>query len=104
MGKREILGTMHCPECDFTDAEIKAQKCGVKLYRYCPECNAQFFARTSAQEKNMRKFITKTPIVLPEKTTVQPVEEKPPVQPAQEKTKPKSSLEQALAFMTGESA
>jgi len=60
MAKREVLGYMPCPECDFERAEIKRQKCGVKLYRYCPECNAQAFARTEAQEKAMRRAIAKT--------------------------------------------
>ena len=47
MGKREVLGLVKCPECDFDGAEVKLQKNG-KAYRYCPECDAQYFARTDA--------------------------------------------------------
>lgn len=54
MAKREVLGLMGCPCCDHDKAEIKLQKCGQKLYLYCPECNVQVFARTPAQEKKMR--------------------------------------------------
>lgn len=45
MAKSAAVGTMKCPECDFPDAEVKRQKTGL-LYRWCPECSAQFFART----------------------------------------------------------
>lgn len=45
--KKEILGTMKCPECGHDAAEVKAQKNGLP-YRYCPECDAQYFARTTA--------------------------------------------------------
>lgn len=58
MGKREVLGHMPCPGCDHENAEIKAQKCGEKLYLFCPECNLQVFARTEAQAAKMRRAIT----------------------------------------------
>lgn len=45
MAKKQMLGVMACPECGFPDAEIKPQKNGL-LYRYCPDCNAQYFPRT----------------------------------------------------------
>ena len=57
MAKREVLGTMACPCCDHERAEIKAQKCGEKLYLFCPECNAQVFARTEAQAAKMRRAL-----------------------------------------------
>lgn len=41
MAKKEVVGHMTCPECDFPDAEVKADKNG-NLYRYCPECSAQY--------------------------------------------------------------
>lgn len=44
---REKLGECVCPECGFTGAEIKKQKSGL-AYRWCPECNAQYFARCEA--------------------------------------------------------
>lgn len=45
MAKREVLGVMACPECGHPDAEVKVQKNGL-VYRFCPECNAQYFPRT----------------------------------------------------------
>lgn len=44
---REVLGTMVCPECGHQGAQVKAQKNG-KPYRYCPQCDAQYFARSDA--------------------------------------------------------
>ena len=52
MSKREILGTMDCPECGMSGAEIKAQKTGL-LYRWCPECNAQYFPRTAEASERL---------------------------------------------------
>ena len=58
MAKREILGTMVCPECGRAGAEIKMQKGGALLYRWCGAgCNAQFFARNPQQEGAMRAAI-----------------------------------------------
>jgi hypothetical protein len=45
MAKREVLGVMDCPECGLSGAEVKRAKSGL-LYRWCPECNAQYFPRT----------------------------------------------------------
>ena len=45
MARREIIGTMPCPECGMEGAEVKWQKSGL-AYRWCPECNAQYFTRT----------------------------------------------------------
>jgi predicted nucleic acid-binding Zn-ribbon protein len=45
MAKTKPEGLMDCPECGFHDAEVKLSKSGM-LYRYCPDCNAQYFART----------------------------------------------------------
>lgn len=41
MARAEALGHMTCPECDFPDAEIRQDKNG-NLYRYCPDCSAQY--------------------------------------------------------------
>jgi|GEM_PF-1374919 len=46
MAKREILGRVDCPECGMSGAEVKRQKNGL-AYRWCPECNAQYFTRTA---------------------------------------------------------
>ena len=42
---REVLGHMACPECG-SEAEVKKQKNGL-AYRWCTECNAQYFPRTA---------------------------------------------------------
>lgn len=44
MAKSPAEGLMTCPECGYEHAEIKSAKSGFK-YRYCPDCNAQYFTR-----------------------------------------------------------
>lgn len=56
MAKTPALATCKCTECDFPDAEIKASKNGL-LYRWCPDCNVQVFARTPQQERAMRRIV-----------------------------------------------
>lgn len=117
MAKKEVLGHMPCPECGHPEAEVKLQKCGVKLYRYCPECNVQTFARTAAQERAMRAAITAPPVTgtdtgkpapaveppaaPPEKKAAPPAPTKktPPAPPAPPKKA--SGLADALSFLTG---
>lgn len=41
---REVLGEMACPECGGV-AEVKRTKAGL-AYRWCTDCNAQYFPRT----------------------------------------------------------
>lgn len=45
MAKSNPVGLMACPECGHPDAEVKQSRAGL-LYRWCPECNAQYFPRT----------------------------------------------------------
>lgn len=55
MGSK-IIGRAQCPECGFKAAHIKqSEKC---VYRYCPECHSQTFARTDRQAEQMRKGMT----------------------------------------------
>ena len=43
----QIIGRTDCPECKFGAAHVKkSEKCH---YRYCPECAAQYHARTPRQ-------------------------------------------------------
>lgn len=56
MAKREVLGTMDCPECGKSGAEVKEQKNGM-AYRWCPECNAQYFTRTPETDARLRAKI-----------------------------------------------
>ena len=101
MAKREVMGRMICPECGHDAAEIKAQKCGVKLYRYCPECNAQFFARTAAQEAGMRKHLKPAepaPAAVAAPSQAPAAEKKPEPAPAPAVKKP-SPMGSALSFL-----
>lgn len=53
MATRKLLGHMGCPECDFPDAEVREDKNG-DPYRYCTDCNAQYFTRGDAHKvKNL---------------------------------------------------
>lgn len=43
----ELIGRTACPECGFAAAHVKkSEKC---LYRYCPECGAQYHAKGTRQ-------------------------------------------------------
>lgn len=43
----QIIGRADCPECKFGAAHVKkSEKCH---YRYCPECGAQYHAKTPRQ-------------------------------------------------------
>lgn len=54
MAAKTPLGHVECPECGFEAAEIRADKNG-HLYRYCPDCSAQYFTRGElVREKNLR--------------------------------------------------
>jgi len=119
MAKREVLGKMACPACDFDAAEIKLQKCGVKLYMHCPECNVQIFARTGQQEKAFRRAIEKTGVppvkveepakpeeaapveVKPAPVKVEKPAAKPAAKPAPAAPAKRGGLADALAFLGG---
>jgi predicted nucleic acid-binding Zn-ribbon protein len=47
-----IIGHTDCPECDGTAQVKQSDKC---LFRYCPDCHTQTFAKTERQQANMRK-------------------------------------------------
>lgn len=62
MAKREVLGHMDCPECGLSGAEVKPQKNGL-AYRWCPECNAQYFPRTEeASARLLKKARASVPV------------------------------------------
>lgn len=68
-----IIGRTDCPECGFTAAHVKrSDKC---TYRYCPECNATYHAKTARQVADL---MAKT---RPEKGA-------PPAEPAPPKAAP----------------
>ena len=41
---KNLVGLCTCPECGFDESEVKKTKAGL-AYRWCPECNAQYFPR-----------------------------------------------------------
>ncbi len=48
-----MLGRADCPECGFKSAHVKeSEKC---VYRYCPECGSQHYAKTESQRSNLLK-------------------------------------------------
>lgn len=99
---REVLGTMPCPECGHPHAEIKHQKDGERLYRYCPECNVQVFARTERQEAAMRRAITpKEPDTTTEGQHARAEPENAPVPPAAAAKPEPKKAPSALSFLTG---
>jgi predicted RNA-binding Zn-ribbon protein involved in translation (DUF1610 family) len=47
----QMIGRADCPECGFKAAHVKqSEKC---LYRYCPECGSQHYARNDMQRTNL---------------------------------------------------
>lgn len=49
-----ILGRAPCPECGFESAHVKQSEAKGTLYRYCPECGAQYFPRGPAATERLR--------------------------------------------------
>lgn len=46
-----MIGRTACPECSFSSAHVKeSEKC---LYRWCPECSAQYYAKTQRQRADL---------------------------------------------------
>lgn len=90
---REVLGTMACPECGGP-AEVKQQKNGL-AYRWCMDCNAQYFPRTAeASDRLLAKCGAAKPAPVPkaDPVTVSAPEPKPAP-----KAKPKASPFDILA-------
>lgn len=93
---REVLGHMNCPECG-SQAEVKKQKNGL-AYRWCTECNAQYFPRTpEASDRLMEKCGAEKPVPVPKKEPVTVTAQKPEEKPPVPKAKPKASPFDLLA-------
>lgn len=69
MARAAPMGRMACPECGFPDAEVREQKTPGLLYRYCPDCSAQFFARTPEASARLRQKIAPVPGTVSEQET-----------------------------------
>ncbi len=55
-----MIGRATCPECGFGSAHVKqSEKCH---YRYCPECSAQYYAKS---ERQVADLLAKTRIEAP---------------------------------------
>lgn len=85
----KVIGHMQCPECDFPDAEVKTTKNPDLLHRYCPDCSAQYFARTVQASDRLRAKMR------PYGTVQEP--EAPAAAAIQQQTGGKSALD----FLTG---
>lgn len=47
----KMIGRSTCPECGFQSAHVKeSEKC---LYRYCPECGSQHYAKSQRQRTDL---------------------------------------------------
>lgn len=67
MARGELIGLMDCPECGFTDAEVRPDKSG-SPYRFCPDCTAQYFSRGGEKAKALLSKVRRTvkpPLVEP---------------------------------------
>ena len=70
-----MIGRATCPECGFHAAHVKeTEKC---VHRYCPECNAQYFAKSERQRADLLK---KTKLLDPSGAT--PTATEPPAPPS----------------------
>jgi len=85
MSAKNLIGAVTCPECGFDGAVVKTQKNGM-AYRFCPECNAQYFTRTKAASDRLIGQIGKPvpdrererePDSIPEKTVPDQKQEQP---------------------------
>lgn len=104
MAKRELVGTCICPECGKSGAEVKTQKNGL-LYRFCPDCNAQYFPRTGEMSARLAAQCGIVPAEeIPVTVTAAPKPEAEALKPEAQAPKPKpksSSLGDALALLGG---
>lgn len=58
----KMIGRAACPECGFSSAHVKeSEKC---LYRYCPECGSQHYAKSERQRSDLMAK-TRTPDATP---------------------------------------
>lgn len=79
MEKGQVIGHQVCPECDRTGAEIKVDKAG-NPYRWCPDCNAQYFTRGDPRRvANLASKMTPVTVSAGEKESSGPAAP-PPVQ------------------------
>lgn len=84
MPRKPLVGLADCPECGFPDAECREDRNG-RLYRWCPDCGVQVFARTAEQDQRMRAKVravaprAQAPAQVPEPA---PALDQPPPPPA----------------------
>lgn len=79
---KNLVGLCTCPECAFDEAEVKKTKAGL-AYRWCPECNAQYFPRCeSTSTRLIGKCHTLAERVPDAEPAAQPVAKTPAMAPA----------------------
>ena len=77
MTKKAAIGHVNCIFCGF-DAEVKTSDKSGLAYVYCPDCNAQSFCRTKAQNDALlskMRPVTVTEIKPPIAADLPPVKE-----------------------------
>lgn len=97
---RDVLGTMRCPECGHDAAQVKEQKNG-KPYRYCPECDAQYFARSDAAAAALLAKIGRAPKLADEQGAAPAAKPAAPAAPAAAPAAKRSGLSDALKILGG---
>lgn len=81
---KRVIGHMMCPECDHNEAEVKTDKNG-HPYRYCPDCQAQYFTR--GDDRKAKNLLAKMrPVTVTEEKPADPA----PVDPAPADPAPKA--------------
>lgn len=60
----KLIGRAPCPECGFGAAHVKQSE--KTLYRYCPECGAQYFPRGEEQTQRLRAAMKPAGAAAPE--------------------------------------
>lgn len=75
----KMIGRSTCPECGFQSAHVKqSEKC---LYRYCPECGSQHYAKSERQRQDL---MGKTRVnATPTATATEPPAKAAPVAPVE---------------------
>ena len=87
------MGYTACPECGFPDAEVGNTKNGLP-YRFCPDCNAQYFPRTA--DTAARLTAKMRPVTVPGTEPPAPIPNAPAPAPAPEPPPPRKGLLEAF--------
>lgn len=70
--KKELIGHVDCPVCEYIDAQVKEDKNG-HSFIFCPDCAAQTFTRNDFRDKRLRARMR--PVTV---TVTEPLQAEPP--------------------------